>query len=89
MERRQFPTHDRANCMDHILTWQIKSRRYLSHSCRFFMPLLFHQVATVISKLDTGMGMDTIIYTIMAGLITACHAAVGCIHNRTAGRQAL
>ena len=77
----QLSLYDRANCMNHMITRQIKRRGDLCLPCRFFLSLFYHHIIAIVSKLNSCIGMNAIINTIMAGLIAACHAAVGCIYD--------
>ena len=73
--------HNWSNCMNHMLTRQIKRWRNLCLPCRFFMSLFYHHMIAIVSKLNSCTGMNTIINTIMTRLIATCHAAVGCIYD--------
>ena len=73
--------YNRSNRMNHIITGQIKRRGDLCLPCRFFLSLFHHHIIAIVSKLDSCISMYTIINTVMTGLITSCHTAVGCIYD--------
>ena len=79
----QLSPYNRANRMNHIITGQIECRSNFCLPCRFFMSLFYHHIITIVSKLNSRIGMNAIINTVMARLIASCHAAVSCIYDRS------
>lgn len=67
--------------MQYIPAWKIKSRRNFSTSCRFRVALLLHQIIAYKAQLHAGKGMNCVVNAAMVGNITACHTAVGSVHN--------
>ena len=77
----QLSLHNRTNCMNHMITGQIKRWSNLCLPCRFFMSLFYHHIIAIVSKLNSCISMNAIINTIMARLIAACHTAICRIYD--------
>ena len=77
----ELTLHDRSDCMQNIFTRQIVSRCDLCLSGRFLISLLIHDICTGIAQLNPGIGMDTVIDTVMTRLVATGHPTVSSIHD--------
>ena len=70
--------------MNNMIAWQIVRKSQLRLSHRFFKALFLHYISTFQPQADPRKRVDTVINTIVAWLIAACHSAVCGIDNSTA-----
>ena len=76
--------HDWSDGVYHIVAWQIVGRRDFRCTCRFFMPLCFHDLRTFQPQANPCKGMDKVINTIMTRMIASRHSRIRSIDNCTA-----
>lgn len=72
----QFPLHDGANRVDHIITGEIIGGRNLGLPGGFFKSLPLHDLSALQTELHPGIGVDAVINTVMARLVAAGHATI-------------
>ena len=72
----QFPLHDGANRVDHIITGEIIGGRNLGLPGGFFKSLPIHDLSALQTELHPGIGVDAVINTVMARLVAAGHATI-------------
>ena len=71
--------HDWSDGVYHIVAWQIVGRRDFRCTCRFFMPLCFHDLRTFQPQANPCKGMDTVINTIMYNISNALAGVSGAV----------
>lgn len=70
-----------SHCMNNIIAWQVVYGHNLFLTCRLFIPLCIHNFGTLVYKLNTSIGMNTVINAIVTRLIASSHTTVCSIYD--------
>ena len=67
--------------VDDVFARKVISLRDFGNSCGFQMPLLLHQLVTLLAQLHARSGMDGVVDALVQGMETAQHLRIGGVHD--------